>query len=247
MADTKNKGSRKTDPEFIKFWAEALDSSLKDCINDKSLLKKIYKKPDALGKGDNSKQSIAKWANSLLQSIHQHRDHLTEDELKEIFRKPGAKCCDDYMNWMGVYGYDRNTHDLDDYMRATDLHVHRVLDRKGGCYILNDEISWNFQAEGHCACPLVNEGLLDLNPTLCYCTLMNCAQMVEDITQCPVKKARLPETVASGCQNCTPVVTLPEAFQEKRYQYGKDDHSEVAWEEYSAVRKKRVKITFTID
>ena len=235
----KKMSARKTDPEFIRYWGEALDSSLKEFVKDEDLLKKIYEEPNATGKGDESKEAIGKWANALLKSVHRYRDKFTEDEFKEIFRKPGAKCCDDYMDWMGTYGYDRNTHDLDNYIRGTDLHVHRVLNKRGGCYILNDELLWDFEAEGHCACPLVDEGLLELNSTLCYCTMMNCVQMCEDATQCKVTKARLQETVARGDQNCIPVVTLPLEYQEERYQYEKNPHPEKVWEELSEIRKKK--------
>jgi hypothetical protein len=239
MAGNKKKSARRTNPEFIKYWAEALDSSLRAVVKNETLLKEIYEKPNKIGKGDMSKEAVARWANALLQSIHANRDLLTEEELKQIFKKPGAKCCDDYMNWVAVYGYDRDTCDLDDYLRATDLHVHRVLDKKGGCYIRNDDVFWDFEAEGHCACPLVNEGLLELNSTLCFCTLMNCAQMIEEITQCPVSQARLQETVAHGDQNCIPVVTLPLEYQEKRYQYQTNPHPQETWAEYSDLRKKK--------
>lgn len=126
---------------------------------------------------------------------------LEPEQLDEVMRCQAHACFGAF-----VQLYDIPEHlDLDAFLErmATAGSSPMRIRREG------DTIYWEELHEGHCMCPFVKRGVIDLEPGLCRCAVHWARMLIERHAHRPAH-VELVDSVARGAQNCVFRITLGE-------------------------------------
>ncbi len=138
-----------------------------------------------------------KWVGRFMRVMDERIDEKTRHGLMEA---NGRACA------MGAYGPPDPTKALavDDFVTRLATYVGRENARREG-----DIVYFNYvqnpaglrTADGHCLCPIVEDGPSDLSPTFCHCSVGYVAYMFEKNLGRPVR-VELLESVRRGGKAC---------------------------------------------
>ena len=137
------------------------------------------------------------WIKGVVGSLRE----LDEEVGRELLSRGGRFCG---RSWMEDLGIRPEEHDLDSLIS----YLNEV--RPGEREVMKEGDSVIYRLKlGHCACPLVMKGIVELRPELCrMCGVNFFEEVFGSVVKGPVR-AELVESIATGAKECVFRIRLP--------------------------------------
>lgn len=144
-------------------------------------------------------KALREFQRSIVRGAYEGIYSLDEEHLDGVMVAQARSCVQAFVD---LYGISEDM-DLDEFLaRMTLGGSSKITIRREGNTIL-----WDEQHEGECMCPLVKQGIISLQPSLCNCAIHWLRMLVERHVDQPVR-VELLDSVAQGSRNCTFRITV---------------------------------------